>query len=98
MNKLAEFFQSNHTGLGLAFYPTHFIFAAFPSLALARANSRRNQIVVQGLSLLQTSPYQASPADNLVPVNVHMRVLPPGRDGFPLESPCRISSPDPTIN
>src|SRR5215469_7635607 len=36
MNKLAEFFQSNHTGLGVVFYPTHFIFAAFPSLALAR--------------------------------------------------------------
>ena len=37
MSKLAEFFQGMHTEIGsLVFYPTHFMFAAFPSLALAR--------------------------------------------------------------
>jgi Pyridoxamine 5'-phosphate oxidase len=36
MSKLAEFFQATHTQMGLVFYPTHFMFAAFPSLALAR--------------------------------------------------------------
>jgi hypothetical protein len=36
MSKLTEFFQATHTQLGLVFYPTHFMFAAFPSLALAR--------------------------------------------------------------
>jgi hypothetical protein len=36
MSKLAEFFQATHTQMGLVFYPPHFMFAAFPSLALAR--------------------------------------------------------------
>ena len=36
MSKLADFFQATHTQMGLVFYPTNFIFAALPSLTLAR--------------------------------------------------------------
>ena len=35
MSKLKQFFEATHTNLGIVFYPTHFIFAAFPSLTLA---------------------------------------------------------------
>ena len=41
MSKLAEFFQATHTQMGLVFYPTHFMVAAFPTLALARSAGAR---------------------------------------------------------
>lgn len=48
MSKLAEFFQTTHTQMGLVFYPTNFMFAAFPSLALAR--DARARLIECGLA------------------------------------------------
>ena len=40
MSKLKTFFHATHTNLGIVFYPTHFIFAAFPSQELAEQAGR----------------------------------------------------------
>jgi ketosteroid isomerase-like protein len=40
VSQLKEFFHATHTNLGTVFYPTHFVFAAFPSLDLAQQASR----------------------------------------------------------
>jgi hypothetical protein len=51
MNQLAKFFEATHTKLGLVFYPTHCILAAFPSLALAR--DARTRLIQSGFAELE---------------------------------------------
>jgi hypothetical protein len=46
MSELADFFRTTDTHMGLVFYPTHFIFAAFPSLELAR--NARDRVIECG--------------------------------------------------
>lgn len=48
MSRLAEFFQATHTQMGVVFYPTNFMFAAFPSLTLAR--DARARLIECGLA------------------------------------------------
>lgn len=40
MTRLSGFFDSAHTSVGSTFYPTDFVFSAFPSFAAAKAAKR----------------------------------------------------------
>ncbi len=40
MTKLTRFFEATHTSVGSTFYPTDFVFIAFPSFAAAQAAQR----------------------------------------------------------